>query len=322
MLRVGGMNTEEQFWECVDKAAGPNGCWPWKGYVDNAGLGRVLWRGTQCIAHRVAHDLMCNEGRSSKVRFELCEKMRHCCNPAHLRRTDDFWANVDKNGPAVRPELGPCWVWTRSTHDFGYGRTRDKEGNTRFAHRKAWRLTYGEIPEGLDVLHRCDNPPCVRPTHLFLGTDADNVADKMAKGRESHVGCPGGDEHWSHRDPESVPRGSERGHAKLTEADVLDIRKRHAKGEAQSALADEFGIDKATLHAIVHGTKWTHVGGPIAPSTGRSRGSAHGNAKLTEEIVREIRTAAGSQSAIAAQFGISQTLVSQIRLRKIWGHVD
>jgi len=74
-----------------------------------------------------------------------------------------------------------CWTWTGARNRKGYGEIGAK-GRVQKAHRIAWELTYGPIPEGLDVLHHCDNPPCCRPDHLFLGTDADNMADMMAKG--------------------------------------------------------------------------------------------------------------------------------------------
>lgn len=84
-----------------------------------------------------------------------------------------FWPHVAK-GPR-------CWTWTRFCNPAGYGKLVYPGGT--LAHRFSWILANGEIPDGLDVLHKCDNPPCVRPDHLFLGTDADNAADKVAKGR-------------------------------------------------------------------------------------------------------------------------------------------
>ena len=98
-----------------------------------------------------------------------------------------FWTFVEKNGP-IYPTLGtPCWLWTGYRMPSGYGNFMDYiEGRKdRLAHRYAYRTFVGPIPDGIFVLHRCDNPPCVRPDHLFLGTQADNLIDAVAKGRQS-----------------------------------------------------------------------------------------------------------------------------------------
>lgn len=91
--------------------------------------------------------------------------------------TELFWPNVHFTEG--------CWLWTAATTNYGYGHIRLKGTEDVSAHRVSWMLAYGSIPEGMHVLHRCDVPACVRPTHLFLGTHADNMADMTAKGRQN-----------------------------------------------------------------------------------------------------------------------------------------
>jgi hypothetical protein len=102
-------------------------------------------------------------------------------------------------------------------------------GQTRTATRVVWELEFGEIPDGMCVCHRCDNPKCVRPDHLFLGTHADNMADKAQKGRASHRG----------------------GGRKLTDAQVLEVRTLHAQGQSYSTIADRYGMSHDGIRFIV-----------------------------------------------------------------------
>ena len=94
---------------------------------------------------------------------------------------DRFWNKVSKSDD--------CWEWLAHKNPKGYGKFRYAGANGCLAHRVSWELEYGDIPDGMHVLHRCDNPSCVRPDHLFLGTNKDNVEDRVSKGRQrSHVG--------------------------------------------------------------------------------------------------------------------------------------
>lgn len=93
-----------------------------------------------------------------------------------------LWDRLDKSQPEVRPGLGPCWVYTGCKMTRGYGQIAF-EGRQIGTHKLAWILTHGPVPEGMEVCHRCDNPPCSRPEHLFLGTHRDNMQDAAAKGR-------------------------------------------------------------------------------------------------------------------------------------------
>jgi len=136
------------------------------------------------------------------------------------------------------PNTG-CFLWTGTTTG-GYGRVR-RGKRTHYAHRVAYELLVGPIPEGMCVLHRCDTPPCVNPAHLFLGTIADNNQDMVQKGRGI---AKSGEQHCR---------------ARLTEDDVLAIRARAAAGETQRPLAREYGVDQATISNIVTRKSWKHV---------------------------------------------------------------
>lgn len=162
-----------------------------------------------------------------------------------ISTAERFWAKVNKNGPVPPhcPKLGPCWIWTKSRFRFGYGRLM-KNGKRVKAHRVAWELTRGPILPGICVLHRCDVPACVNPVHLFLGTKGDNNADTRSKGRENPC------------------EGSEHRMAKLTEADVLEIRRRYAANSRDGALqvlANAFGVSRSLMSRVVRRKIWKHI---------------------------------------------------------------
>lgn len=151
-----------------------------------------------------------------------------------------FWAKVNKGGPIIRPELGPCWVWTAFCGVQGYGVFGVGHGRNQRAHRYSWFLSHGEVPT-LDVLHRCDNPPCVRPEHLFLGDDMANVKDRKAKGR--------GGNH----------KGTANGRCRLTEDQVREIRRLYGERIiGPTALAQNYGVSLPTIwYALKRG--WSHL---------------------------------------------------------------
>ena len=140
-----------------------------------------------------------------------------------------FWRKVHRGAD--------CWEWTASLFPNGYGQFRPTR-ELRYAHRVSWVLANGPIPEGLQVLHRCDNRRCVRPDHLFLGTAADNLADMRAKGRA--------------RDP----RGENHGSAKLTTQAAVAIRVAYASGNTLAHLGRVYGVRFQTIQAIVRGRTW------------------------------------------------------------------
>ena len=130
-----------------------------------------------------------------------------------------------------------CWEWRASKGNKGYGQFLIN-GQIRQAHRVSYQLYVGEIPEGLYVCHRCDNPGCVNPSHLFLGTQTDNMRDCENKGRGVH---PSGEQHYF---------------AKLTEKQVAEIRARRNDGTTQTDLANEYGVSQPTISHIFCGDTW------------------------------------------------------------------
>lgn len=169
-----------------------------------------------------------------------------------LSTEERFWSHVNR-------VAGGCWPW-QACNLRGYGRfTVRALGRGFYAHRFAWELTHGPIPDGLHVLHRCDNPPCCNPDHLFLGTHLDNIADMIAKGRNAT-----GDRHNSRTHPERLPRGENHKHAKLTAAQVEELRATPMKRGMQRAFARRFGVSEGTISLVVNGKVWN----PPAPPVG------------------------------------------------------
>ena len=151
-----------------------------------------------------------------------------------MKTAEEFWACVKKT------EEDSCWEWQRATNAQGYGWLWWVDYN-RLAHRVVWELTQGSIPDGLFVLHTCDNPPCVNPKHLWLGTKRANAQDRERKGR-------GHDR-----------RGISNGRAKLTEAMVLQARILWEEGCSLPELSEWFQTPKTTMHHAVSGYTWSHL---------------------------------------------------------------
>jgi hypothetical protein len=127
----------------------------------------------------------------SRAPHELKGKAPFCSRPCYwdaMRSKpieERFWTKVDKNGPMPEhcPELGPCWLWTGAKTTAGYGYIHLADGSKDYAHRISSKIHGGRDATGLSLCHRCDNPPCVNPAHLFVGTQVDNMRDMWSKGR-------------------------------------------------------------------------------------------------------------------------------------------
>jgi len=197
---------------------------------------------------------------------------------------EGFWARMTTREP------GQYWEWTgaRRGRDVEkgrqYGHLKLPTGVYIGAHRYAWVLTNGPIPDGLLLMHTCDNTLCCNPAHLRPGTQKDNMADMRAKGRSATGAKNGtythperratGDRHSSKTHPERVPRGDRhsskthpellrRGEAhqnhKLTDDLVREIRRRAAAGEVQRRIAESMGVPYKRVSKVVRGDIWTHI---------------------------------------------------------------
>ncbi len=139
-----------------------------------------------------------------------------------------FWSKVNKTKT--------CWLWTKSTNSAGYGVIKVYKGNMILSHRLSYEINTGEIPPGKHVLHRCDNPLCVNPKHLFLGSDDDNAKDKVSKGRQMK-----GEKNWN---------------AILTQQQANEIRE--AKGTHQE-IANKFKIGRTHVTRIKLRELWKEI---------------------------------------------------------------
>lgn len=175
-----------------------------------------------------------------------CGSIFHVTNLTVTRRNQPHKPGGKKRGPRRLPDdvkfwrhvdtSGECWLWTGGKQPFGYGQFF-ANGRGITAHRFSYELHVGPIPKGLFVCHNCpdgDNPSCVNPAHLFLGTHKENMADMAAKGRSRSWGHPG---------------------RKLTDEMILGIRQRYAQGETQQSLAAEFNVASGTIAKRVIGVK-------------------------------------------------------------------
>ncbi len=226
------------FWTRVKKLK--NGCWQWMGAKHNGGYGASRWHGKPCPAHRVAWMITNGSIPEGMKPMQACNNTG-CCNPAHMklstmgefRRLDRFWERVDK-------KKNGCWEWMGKRNPLGYGFVLVHYRPKR-AHRFSWEIHNGPIPKGVFVCHKCDNPPCVNPDHLFLGTPKDNIQDCVKKGRFNK------------------PKGEDHPHAVLTDIKVRNIRDLRKAGATHREIATLIGCSCGAISAVLHRRVWRHV---------------------------------------------------------------
>lgn len=164
---------------------------------------------------------------------------------SRLTVEERFWKYLPNKPEASDPynldySKKGCWEWVGATVRGGYGSL--KINNKKIgAHRFSWELHNGPIPEGLMTLHKCDNPPCCRPDHLFIGTGSDNMQDRAAKGRDNAVATG----------------------AVLTELEVQEVLIELNMGRSQAEIAEMYGVTQTTISRILHGETWRELTGTL-----------------------------------------------------------
>lgn len=194
-----------------------------------------------------------------------------------------------------------CWLWRGARSKAGYGQAENVvPGIPRgriYAHQLAYLLFRGNIPADIFVCHHCDNPPCVNPAHLWLGSNAQNLLDKDAKGR--------------------TPKGDDHVISILTSDAVRDIR---LSNETSGALAQKYGVSVGAVTNARRGATWASVA--VSPVlVGRARGERIACGKLTESDVIAIRASRESSYVLAERYGVAPTNVWSARVGRTWKHV-
>jgi len=262
----------------IDKTSNTNGCWEWTGYFSNNRTVMKIYKKHVSI-RRFIYEYYINKIPKNHAILSKCKNTK-CVNPNHLLCVPNsqkkifslkdpfslFWKKVDKTS-----HPNNCWIWIAAKDGRGYG-FFTYHGKQIRSHRVSWIFKYGDIPDNLHVLHHCDNPSCVNPDHLFLGTRKDNMQDMIRKKRNNP--CPGdknglrkhpesiirGNNHWCRKMPEKIVRGERIGNSKLTEKQVMEIRQKYIPRKVSSiSLAKLYNISYRTVIDIIHRKIWTHI---------------------------------------------------------------
>jgi hypothetical protein len=248
-----------------------------------------------------------------------------------------FLTKINKNGTIRRQELGCCWEWVAGLNRDRYG-VYLVEGKRTLAHRYSYTYHKGEIPAGLMVRHMCDEPSCVNPDHLLVGTALENARDKVERNRFSNrywarehpEKKSWGDLNGARTHPERRPRGNTHGQSKLTEDDIKEIIILRGFDFTQVELAKMYGVRDPAISRILNGERWAHIWNGekshriMAPAHTKSRGEGNGSSKLKEDDVREIRILrdfAFTQRELGKMYNVSISTISGVLKGHTWRHV-
>ncbi len=223
-----------RFWSKVVRSE--DGCWGWLGSLKPDGYPRFKMDGKMVLARQIMWSLTQGSDPGDARIVSTCGN-RVCVRPDHLTlssnadlRVQRFWDKVKIGAPDA------CWPWQGAIMHDGYGNIKWSDG-FRKAHRVAYELRYGPIPDGMMVCHRCDNRACVNPAHLFLGTNSDNLQDMGRKHRSK----------WDAH-PEMT---------KITRKQAREIRQAYATGSKTiESIEAEYGLSKSHVYAILGNQKW------------------------------------------------------------------
>lgn len=302
--------TREQFTKLVSIDA-VKGCWQWKGSVTTEGYGRIWFAGKSHAAHRLSFELF-------KGPVEPYENVRQTCGhrccvcPTHIVKVCREHAllaisSLEGLKSQCTENAGGCWVWKGTRDDKGYP-IGPRIAGTRLIHRIAYRLAHGPFPPRLMVCHKCDNPPCCNPDHLFLGTQSDNHADMIAKGRGA----------FQNLEFQALLKERRGRQGVIAASAVEHIRKQRQAGVRLDVLAKQHGVSISLISAINVGKIYKSDHGPITRANVSYR-------KLSDEEVRSVRDLVGRgipQHEVATRFGVTQSNVSCIIKGKTWKHVE